>query len=128
MVHEEHGVGIYLGTAQMKNGGTRRDYLQIQYQGSDKLYVPIEALSRVQRYIGNPANPPKLNKLGGGDWQKQKAKVKEGLKKMAFDLVKLYARRSQETGFAFSADTPWQREATWATARRRSACARRSRR
>ena len=110
MVHEEHGVGIYLGTAQMKNGGTRRDYLQIQYQGSDKLYVPIEALSRVQRYIGNPANPPKLNKLGGGDWQKQKAKVKEGLKKMAFDLVKLYARRSQETGFAFSADTPWQRE------------------
>ena len=87
MVHEEHGVGIYLGTAQMKNGGTRRDYLQIQYQGSDKLYVPIEALSRVQRYIGNPANPPKLNKLGGGDWQKQKAKVKEGLKKMAFDLV-----------------------------------------
>ena len=110
VVHEEHGVGIYLGTAQMKNGGTRRDYLQIQYQGSDKLYVPIEALSRVQRYIGNPANPPKLNKLGGGDWQKQKAKVKEGLKKMAFDLVKLYARRSQETGFAFSADTPWQRE------------------
>ena len=110
VVHEEHGVGIYLGTAQMKNGGTRRDYLQIQYQGSDKLYVPIEALGRVQRYIGNPANPPKLNKLGGGDWQKQKAKVKEGLKKMAFDLVKLYARRSQETGFAFSADTPWQRE------------------
>ena len=110
VVHEEHGVGIYLGTAQMKNGGTRRDYLQIQYQGSDKLYVPIEALSRVQRYIGNPANPPKLNKLGGGDWQKQKAKVKEDLKKMAFDLVKLYARRSQETGFAFSADTPWQRE------------------
>lgn len=110
VVHEEHGVGIYLGTAQMKNGGTRRDYLQIQYQGTDKLYVPIENLSRVQRYIGNPANPPKLNHLGSNDWQKQKQKVKEGLKKMAFDLVQLYARRTQETGFSFSPDTPWQRE------------------
>lgn len=107
VVHEEHGIGIYMGTAQMTNGGTRRDYLQIQYAGSDKLYVPIEALSRVQRYIGTP---PAINKLGGGDWQKQKAKVKEGLQKMAFDLVKLYAQRSQETGFAFSPDTPWQRE------------------
>ena len=110
VVHEEHGVGIYLGTAQMKNGGTRRDYLQIQYQGSDKLYVPIEALSRVQRYIGNPANPPKLNKLGGGDWQKQKAKVKSSIKEIAGDLIKLYAERKAVKGYAFSPDTPWQRE------------------
>ncbi len=110
VVHEEHGVGIYLGTTQMKTQGTRRDYLQIQYAGKDKLYVPIEQLERVQRYIGNPANPPKLNSLGGGEWQKQKAKVREGLKKMAFDLVQLYAQRSQANGFAFSPDTPWQRQ------------------
>lgn len=110
VVHEEHGVGIFLGTVQLSNSGVRRDYLQIQYGGSDKLNVPIENLERVQRYIGNPANPPKLNTLGGHEWQKQKEKVKEGLKKLAFDLVALYAKRSQETGFAFSPDTPWQRQ------------------
>ncbi|MBQ8201295.1 MAG: transcription-repair coupling factor [Clostridia bacterium] len=110
VVHEEYGVGIYLGTAQIKTGNVRRDYLQIQYNGADKLNVPIEQLDRVQRYIGNPANPPKLNSLGSGEWNKQKNKVREGLKKLAFDLVQLYAKRSQQTGFAFSADTPWQRE------------------
>ncbi len=116
VVHEEYGVGIYLGTTQIKVGGTastaavRRDYLQIQYNGKDKLNVPIEQLDRVQRYIGNPNQPPKLNSLGNSEWQKQKAKVREGLKQIAFDLVKLYARRTQQTGFAFSPDTPWQRE------------------
>ncbi len=113
VVHEEYGVGVFLGTTQIKiggPGGIRRDFLQIQYQGSDKLNVPIEQLDRVQRYIGNPQSPPKLNSLGNNDWQKQKAKVREGLKAMAFDLVKLYAARSQATGFAFSPDTPWQHE------------------
>ncbi len=110
VVHEEYGVGIYLGTAQIKTGNVRRDYLQIQYNGADKLNVPIEQLDRVQRYIGNPSNPPKLNSLGSSEWGKQKAKVREGLKALAFDLVQLYAKRSQQTGFSFSADTPWQRE------------------
>ncbi len=113
VVHEEYGVGIYLGTTQIKVGqgaGVRRDYLQIQYNGKDKLNVPIEQLDRVQRYIGNPNQPPKLNSLSSNEWQKQKAKVREGLKAMAFDLVKLYARRSASTGFAFSPDTHWQRE------------------
>ena len=110
MVHEDHGVGIYQGTVRLQSEGTYRDYLLIQYQGSDKLYVPVEQLERVQRYIGNPNQPPKLNRLGGGEWQKQKDKVKEGLKKLAFDLVKLYAQRSQHKGYAFGPDTPWQRE------------------
>lgn len=116
VVHEEYGVGIFLGTTQIKAGGSaggaavRRDYLQIQYNGKDKLNVPIEQLDRVQRYIGNPSSPPKLNSLGSNEWSKQKAKVREGLKTLAFDLVALYAKRSQETGFAFSPDTPWQRE------------------
>ena len=110
VVHEDHGVGIYQGTVHLQSEGTYRDYLLIQYQGSDKLYVPIEQLERVQRYIGNPNQPPKLNRLGGGDWQKQKAKVKEGLKKLAFDLVALYARRSQHHGYAFGPDTPWQQQ------------------
>ncbi|MBE5810745.1 MAG: transcription-repair coupling factor [Clostridiales bacterium] len=113
VVHEEYGVGVFLGTTQIKiggPGGIRRDFLQIQYNGSDKLNVPIEQLDRVQRYIGNPQNPPKLNSLGNSEWQKQKAKVREGLKAIAFDLVKLYATREKSAGFAFSPDTPWQRE------------------
>ncbi len=110
VVHEDHGVGIYQGTIHLQSEGTYRDYLLIQYQGSDKLYVPIEQLERVQRYIGNPNQPPKLNRLGGGDWQKQKSKVKEGLKKLAFDLVALYATRSQQQGYAFGPATPWPRQ------------------
>ena len=110
VVHEDYGVGVYQGTVQMTTGGTRRDYLLIAYMGKDKLYVPVEQFSRVQKYIGNPSNPPKLNNLGGGEWQRQKKKVKEGLKKLAFDLVALYAKRSQATGYAFSPDTPWQRQ------------------
>ena len=110
VVHEDYGVGIYQGTVQMASGGTRRDYLLISYAGKDKLYVPIEQLSRVQRYIGKPSEQPKLNNLGGSDWQRQKSKVKESIKKLAFDLVALYAKRTQQSGYAFSPDTPWQRQ------------------
>ncbi|MBQ9210653.1 MAG: transcription-repair coupling factor [Clostridia bacterium] len=110
VVHEDHGVGIYKGITRLQSEGTWRDYLLIQYNGNDKLYVPVEQLERVQRYIGNPSQPPKLNSLGGGEWAKQKGKVKEGLKHLAFDLKKLYAERSQRTGYAFSKATPWQRE------------------
>ncbi len=116
VVHEEYGIGVFIGTTQIKTGGTdgtpviRRDYLQIQYAGMDKLNIPVEQFDRIQRYIGNPNTAPKLNKLGTGDWTKQKSKVKEGLRKLAFDLLQLYARRNQATGFAFSPDTPWQRE------------------
>ena len=116
VVHEDYGVGVFIGTTQIKLGGDdgtpviRRDYLQIQYAGADKLSIPVEQFDRIQRYIGNPNAAPKLNKLGTGDWAKQKSRVKEGLRHLAFDLLDLYARRSQETGFAFSPDTPWQRE------------------
>jgi len=110
VVHEDHGVGIYQGIIRLQSEGTWRDYLLIQYSGNDKLYVPVEQLERVQRYIGNPSQPPKLNSLGGGEWARQKGKVKEGLKSLAFDLKQLYAERSQRTGYAFSKATPWQRE------------------
>ncbi|MBQ2954656.1 MAG: transcription-repair coupling factor [Clostridia bacterium] len=116
VVHEDYGVGVFQGIVQVKLGGKdgspiiRRDYLRIQYAGTDELSIPVEQFERIQRYIGNPNAAPKLNKLGTGDWGKQKARVKEGLRQLAFNLVTLYARRSQQTGFAFSADTPWQRE------------------
>ena len=110
VVHENHGVGVYQGTVRLQTEGTYRDYLFIQYMGNDKLYVPTEQLDRVQRFIGAQNAPPKLNKLGGGEWQRQKSKVKAGLKSLAFDLVKLYADRANRPGYAFSKDTPWQRQ------------------
>ena len=110
VVHEDHGVGLYRGTTRIQSEGAWRDYLLIQYNGNDKLYVPVEQLDRVQRYIGNPNQPPKLNNLGGGEWARQKGKVKEGLKTLAFDLKALYAERTRNTGYAFSPETDWQRE------------------
>ena len=110
VVHEDHGIGIFRGTTRIQSEGTWRDYLLIQYDGNDKLYVPVEQLERVQRYIGNSGQAPRLNRLGGGEWARQKGKVRENLKTLAFDLKALYAERSRETGYAFGPDTPWQRE------------------
>ena len=110
VVHEDHGVGIYRGITRIQSEGAWRDYLLIQYDGNDKLYVPVDQLDRVQRYIGNPNQPPKLNRLGGGEWARQKGKVRESLKTLAFDLKALYAERSQRTGYAFGQETAWQRE------------------
>ncbi len=110
VVHEDHGVGLYRGVTRLMQGGAWRDYLLIQYDGSDKLYVPVDQFQRVQRYIGNPANPPKLNRIGGGEWRRQKGRVKESLRKIAFDLTALYAARVHTPGHAFAPDTPWQRE------------------
>ena len=110
VVHEDHGVGLYQGITRIQSEGCWHDYLLILYGGNDKLYVPVEQLERVQRYIGNPNQAPKLNRLGGGEWARQKGKVKEGLKTLAFDLKALYAERSQNTGHAFSPDSAWQRE------------------
>ena len=110
VVHEDHGVGVYRGITRIQSEGTWHDYLLISYAGTDKLYVPVEQLERVQRYIGNPDQPPKLSRLGGGDWARQKGKVRESLRTLAFDLKALYAERTQRTGYAFSPDTAWQRE------------------
>ena len=110
VVHDLHGVGIYLGVTQMKGDGVTRDYLQIQYAGNDKLYVPADQFDRVQKFIGAEHSLPKLNHLGGGEWERQKSKVKAGLKKLAFDLAALYARRAKNPGYAFSHENPWQQE------------------
>ena len=110
VVHENHGIGIYKGMVRICTDGVYRDYLHIAYQGNDKLYVPTDQLDRVQKYIGREGVAPKLNRMSGGEWQRQKARVKAAIKDMADELVKLYARRGASDGFAFSPDTPWQRE------------------
>ncbi len=101
VVHEHHGIGVYEGTVRLQSEGVWRDYLFIRYRGSDKLYVPTDQFDRVQKYIGNPDSPPELNDLSTNTWQKQKSRVKAGLKQLAFDLVKLYAARQSTPGFAF---------------------------
>ncbi len=110
VVHETYGIGQYMGTERLQVGGAYGDYLYIRYHGTDKLYVPTDQLDRVQKYIGSQDEPPKLNKLSGTEWQRQKAKVKAQIEEIAEDLVKLYAERHHTDGYAFSPDTPWQRE------------------
>ena len=110
VVHDLHGVGLYKGVVQLDSDGSKRDYLLIQYAGTDKLYVPADQFDRVTKFIGAEHNVPKLNRLGGQEWEKQKSKVKAGLKKLAFDLAELYAKRAKNTGYAFSHDNPWQQE------------------
>lgn len=110
VVHVNHGIGIFKGIKELLIEGIKRDYLVLQYQGGDTLYVPVEQLDMVQKYIGSDEAQPKVYKLGGNDWAKTKKKVKESLKEMAEDLVKLYALRSTLNGHAYSKDTPWQRQ------------------
>ena len=110
VVHEMHGVGVYQGVKRIQSEGAWRDYLLIQYKGSDRLYVPTDQFDRVQKYIGSTDGEPPLNSLSGGEWQKQKAKVKAGLKKLAFNLVQLYAQREATPGHAFAPDTAWTQQ------------------
>ncbi len=110
VVHENHGIGQYMGTVRLSSEGKYRDFLHIRYNGTDKLYVPTDQMDRVQKYIGSEGEIPKLNKLSGGEWQKQKARVKNSIKEIAGDLIKLYAERRAVPGHAFGQDTPWQRE------------------
>ena len=107
VVHEMHGVGVYMGVTRIQTEGAWRDYLLIQYKGSDKLYVPTDQFDRVQKYIGSTEAPPPVNSLSGGEWQKQKSKVRAGLKKLAFSLVQLYAERERTPGYAFAPDNTW---------------------
>ncbi len=107
VVHELHGRGRYIGLKTMEVQGKRRDYIHLEYKGGDKLYIPTEQIDRVQKYIGGEAN---LSKLGGKEWDAAKAKVSKSIKKLAFDLVKVYSERTINKGFVFSADNGWQEE------------------
>ncbi len=110
VVHINHGIGVYLGIKQMENSGIIRDYLEISYDKNDKLFIPVDQLDMIQRYIGSEGKRPKISKLGGQEWNKAKAKVKRSVDEIAEDLVKLYAEREKVKGFQFEQDTPWQRQ------------------
>ena len=110
VVHANHGIGVYKGIKQLELEGIKKDYLELSYESGDKLYVPVEQLDLVQKYIGSEGKAPKVNKLGGSEWAKAKAKVKKSIADIAEDLVKLYAMRSTLTGHSFCKDTVWQKQ------------------
>lgn len=110
VVHENYGIGQYMGIKKLTVDGKSRDYLFIRYADGDNLYVPTDRMTLVQRYIGSDGNAPKLSKLGGSEWAKTKARVRESIREMADELLKLYAARYSAKGHAFQPDTVWQRQ------------------
>ena len=111
VVHAAHGIGQYCGLHNMTVDGISKDYLKIQYKGSDVLYVPVDQLNLLYKYSGNSEEKAvKLNRLGTQEWTRTKKKAKDSTDKLAKELIKLYAQREEISGHAFSEDTPWQRE------------------
>ncbi|MDR2355309.1 MAG: transcription-repair coupling factor [Clostridiales Family XIII bacterium] len=109
VVHENHGIGRFVGIEQLEIQGVRKDYLKIKYAGDDMLYIPAEQMALVQKYIGGEEEP-KISRLSSGEWKKAKAKAKKDIASMAQELLALSANRKSVTGHAFSKDTVWQRE------------------
>ena len=110
VVHINHGIGKFVGIEQLKVQGEKKDYIKIKYAGNDMLYVPVEQMDLVQKYIGNDQAAPKINKLSGGEWKATKAKAKAAVAVFAKDLIDLYAKRKMEKGYSFSKDTVWQKD------------------
>lgn len=111
VVHENYGIGRFICMEQIKIDGAVKDYVKIAYQGTDTLFVPATQLDMVSKYIGGgEESTVRLNKIGTDTWQKTKAKARKSAKNMAGELIQLYAARKHQQGFAFAADTPWQKE------------------
>ncbi len=111
VVHEAYGIGRFLCVEQKEFDGMIRDYIKIAYSSGDSLYLPLEQMSKIQRYIGNmKEDGVKLSKLGGNEWKNTKKRAKKVVDLIAQDLVDLYAKRENEKGYMYSQDTPWQKE------------------
>ena len=112
VVHENYGIGRFIGMEQIRVDGAIKDYVKIAYQGSDTLFVPATQLDLVGKYIGGGGEDAnvRLNKIGSDAWQKTKTKARKAAKDMAGELIQLYAARKRQEGFAFAADSPWQKE------------------
>ncbi|MDT5002608.1 MAG: hypothetical protein QOK12_4713, partial [Mycobacterium sp.] len=114
VVHDQHGIGRFVEMTERTVGGARREYLVLEYAsakrggGSDKLFVPMDSLDQLSRYVGGQA--PALSRLGGSDWTNTKTKARRAVREIAGELVSLYAKRQASAGHAFGPDTPWQAE------------------
>ncbi len=110
VVHEVHGIALFKDIVRQTILGSERDFLLLEYAKGDKLYVPVEQLDRVTRYVGPEGSAPRVTRLNTADWSKATGKARTQARKLAFDLVDLYARRAAVSGFRYAPDTPWQRE------------------
>ncbi len=108
VVHLHHGVGRYLGIETMEVSGIHNDYMKLQYKGTDQLYIPVDQMDLVQKYVASDDGQPKMHKLGGTEWKKTKAKVEANVNEIADELIKLYQERSQTKGYAFAEDNDMQ--------------------
>ncbi len=110
VVHVHHGIGRYIGIETLCVNEISRDYLRLQYAKNDALFVPIDQMDLIQKYVGNDDSAPKIHSLGGSEWKRAKGKVKKAVRDIADELIKLYAERRMSQGFAFSKDSEWQAE------------------
>ncbi|HZJ69012.1 MAG TPA: transcription-repair coupling factor, partial [Candidatus Eisenbacteria bacterium] len=109
VVHEDHGIGMYKGLKTLDTGGKESDYLQISYAGTDQLYISVEQLEQIQKYISAGGGKPKLSKLDSQSWTRLKTRARESIKVLATNLIDLYKQRMQLKGYPFSPDTVWQK-------------------
>lgn len=110
VVHVDHGIGKFLGLEKIKIGGIEQEAAKLEYAEKGILFVNLNYITRIQKYSSAEGHEPKLNKLGGPEWERLKSRTKKKLKDIARDLIKLYAQRKMSSGFAFNADTHWQKE------------------
>lgn len=110
VVHVNHGVGQFIGIETLEVQGIQKEFMRLQYHGDDRLFVPVDQIDLVQKFVGSEGKEPKLYKLGGTEWSKVKSKVQTKVEDIADDLIKLYAEREATKGYAFSKDGPLQRE------------------
>ena len=110
VVHSTHGIALFREVVRKEAAGATRDYLMLEYARGDKLYVPVDQVDRVSRYVGADSSSPKVTRLNTADWSKATGKARKAAKKLAFDLVDLYSRRATVAGHEYGGDTPWQVE------------------
>ncbi|MBR4617865.1 MAG: transcription-repair coupling factor [Bacilli bacterium] len=110
VVHVVHGIGIYNGVKKITFDNLEKDYIEVLYQGNDKIYIPVEKIDNLNKFAGKEGTIPKINKLGGTEWKKTKARVSQRVCDMADELIKLYSERESRKGFRFSEDTDLQKD------------------
>ena len=110
VVHNIHGIGIYNGIKKITFDNVEKDYIEVLYQGKDKVFIPVEKIDNLNKFSGKEGVIPKVNKLGGSDWKKTKSRVNKRICDMADELIKLYSERESRCGFAFSSDNELQKD------------------
>jgi len=110
IVHMEHGIGIFRGIKKLKTGGAEKDFFKIEYRDGDEIFIPVDQINLLQKYIGQEGRTPRIDRLGSDTWKRVKEHVKKSVRNLARELIELYSIRSSLRGFAFSKDMEWQYE------------------